>query len=199
MTRLEFTERLRRELRGLPASDIEERIAFYCEMIDDRIEEGRTECEAVAEIGAPEKIAQQILAETPLARIAKERLKPKRSIQPWEIILLVLGSPIWLSLLIAAVSVALSLYAVLWSLVASLWAVFASLAACAPSGVIAGIVFALGGNGASGLLTAGGGLLCAGLAVLAFFGCIYVTRGTALLTKKMALGIKKCFIGRERN
>jgi len=47
-----------------------------------------------------------------------------------EIVLLTLGSPIWLSLGIAAVAVILSLYISLWAIIFSLGAVFASFAAC---------------------------------------------------------------------
>ena len=55
----------------------------------------------------------------------------------WLIVLLALGSPIWLSLLIAAAAVVLSLYIVLWSLILSLWAVELSLAVAALAGVTA--------------------------------------------------------------
>ena len=40
MTKNEFLEQLRRGLSGLPMEDIDERLNFYSEMIDDRIEEG---------------------------------------------------------------------------------------------------------------------------------------------------------------
>ena len=47
MNKQEFLSLLRRELSGLPQGDIEERVGFYAEMIDDRMEEGLTEEEAV--------------------------------------------------------------------------------------------------------------------------------------------------------
>ena len=39
MTKQEFLAELRRGLSGLPQNDIEERLNFYSEMIDDRMEE----------------------------------------------------------------------------------------------------------------------------------------------------------------
>ena len=59
-------------------------------MIDDRMEEGLTEAEAIAGIGSVDKIVTQIVAETPITKLVREKVKPKRSLQAWEIILLVL-------------------------------------------------------------------------------------------------------------
>ncbi|MBR4012700.1 MAG: DUF1700 domain-containing protein, partial [Clostridia bacterium] len=110
MNKKEFLERLREALRGLPQSDVDERVSFYSEMIDDRIEEGFTEEEAVSGIGDVNDISAQIISETPLGKIVKEKARSGRSLRAWEIVLLVLGSPIWLSLLIAAAAVVLSAY-----------------------------------------------------------------------------------------
>ena len=68
MLKQEFLNALKEGLKGLPEKDIEERLTFYGEMIDDRIEEGRTEEEAVNEIGSVDEVVQQIVAETPLTR-----------------------------------------------------------------------------------------------------------------------------------
>lgn len=82
-------------------------------------------------------------------------------------------------------------------MIISLWAVFVSLAACGFAGVIAGIVFAVTGNGVPGLATIGAGIVCAGLAILSFFGCKAITKGMLILTKKVALGIKNRLIKKE--
>ena len=190
MNKQEFVERLRKGLSGLPQDDIEERLTFYSEMIDDRMEEGLSEEEAVGEIGSVDEIVAQVVAETPLARIAKERIRPKRRLGAGEILLLALSSPIWLSLGIAAFAVILSLYLSLWAVIISLWAVFASLAACAIGGVLAWVVFAMNGNGASGLAMLAAGFVCAGLAILMFYGCKTVTNGILILTKKMLLSMQ---------
>jgi uncharacterized membrane protein len=148
-------------------------------------------------VGKVDDIVAQVIADTPLTKIAKERIKPKRRIRAWEIVLLALGSPIWLSLAIAAFAVMLSLYAVLWSVIISIWAVFGSLVACSLGGLAAGIIFAVSGKGLSGIATIGASVVCAGLAIFTFFGCKAATNAVLLLTKKNALGIKKYFVGKE--
>ena len=197
MSKDEFLNELKYRLHGLPPQDIEERLSFYGEMIDDRMEDGLTEEDAVREIGTVDEVVAQIIAETPFIKLAKQKIKPKRRIQAWEIVLLAVGSPIWLSLLIAAFAVVLSLYAVLWSVVASLWAVFASLVGCGAAGITVGIGFVCGGNAPSGLAVLAAGIFCAGLSIFAFFGCKASTKGAARLTRGIALMIKKCFVGKE--
>ena len=86
MGKAEFLEVLRRKLTGLPQAEIEERLAFYNEMIDDRIEDGLTEEEAVAEIGPVEDVVNQIMAEIPLTTLVREKVRPKRTLRAWEII-----------------------------------------------------------------------------------------------------------------
>jgi len=197
MSKQEFLLRLRKGLSGLPQDDIEERLIYYSEMIDDRMEEGFSEEEAVAEIGSVDEIAAQIVSEIPFTKFVKEKIKPKKRLGAWEIILIILGSPIWLSLLIAAFAVIFSLYAALWAVIISLWAVFGSLIGFAFGEIAAGIGFTLGGYEVSGIAMIGAGVVGAGLSIFLCFGCKAVTKGILLLTKKVALGIKNCFVNRR--
>lgn len=197
MSKQEFLAQLRKGLSGLPQDDIEERLMFYSEMIEDQMEEGLSEEEAVSAVGSVDEIVTQVVAETPLAKIAKERIKSKRRLSTGEIVLLVLGSPIWLSLGIAAFAVILSLYISLWAAIFSLWAVFVSFAACSIGSVMACVNLTVGGNGASGLAMLAAGIVCAGLTIFMFYGCKAATKGTLILTKKMAIWIKNCFIKKE--
>ena len=197
MNKQEFLERLRNGLSGLPQNDIEEGLTFYSEMIDDRMEEGLSEEEAVSAIGSVDEIVKQVVADIPLAKIAKERIKPKRRLKVWEIVLLAVGSPIWFSLAVAAFAVVLSLYISLWAMIVSLWAVFGSLVGCAVGGIAAGVVFAFTDSVPSGVAMLAAGIVCAGLAIFFFYGCRAATKGTLALTKRMALGIKNIFIKKE--
>lgn len=197
MRKQAFLDQLRSRLRGIPEAELNERLTFYSEAIDDRVEEGLTEEEAVAAVGSVEAIAEQTVAEIPLAKLAKERIKPKRRLGVIAILLIIVGSPIWLSLAIAAVAVILSLYAVLWSVVASLWAVFAAVAVCAPGGIGAGILCICAGSPLPGLAIMAMALVCGGLGILLFFGCMAATRGALWLTKRMILSIKRCFVRKE--
>ena len=197
MNKQEFLARLREGLSGLPREDIEERLTFYSEMIEDRMEEGLSEEEAVFEIGTVEELVSQTVADTPLAKIARERIKPKRQLKAWEIILIALGSPIWLSLLIAAFAVVFSLCVALWAVIICLWAAFASVLAYAFGAIIGGTVLVCNGNAPTGIALIAGGLVCAGLSIFVFYGCKAATKGILMLTKKMGIWIKNCFRKKE--
>ena len=197
MRKQEFLEKLHQGLSGLPQEDIAERLTFYSEMIDDRIEEGLSEEEAVAAVGSVEEIVAQAVADTPLTKIAKERIKPKRQLSVGEIILLILGAPIWLSLAVAAAAVIFSLYISLWAVIISLWAVFGSVAVASVAVIVSGIVFCCVVDKLHGVAMIGAGIACVGLCIFVFFGCKAVTAGLLLLTKKCALGIKNRFLKKE--
>ena len=197
MNKQEFLDKLRKGLSGLPQDDVEERLTFYSEMLDDSIEEGLSEEEAVFAIGDVDEIVRQVLAEIPFAKIVKERITPKRHLKAWEIVLLVIGSPIWVSLAIAGVAVFLALYIVLWSLIISLWVIFGALAVCGVLSVPGCVIFSISVHFISGMVLLGVGLVCAGFSIFMFFGCREATKCILRLTKKVAAWIKKCFIKKE--
>ena len=74
--------------------------------------------------------------------------------------------------------------------------------ALAADRVIAGVggtvMYLKTGNFTGALFYAGAAVLCAGLAILLFFGCRALTKGLLWLTKKMLLGIKTMLVGKER-
>lgn len=175
MDKQTFLTRLRKALSGLPAQDIQKHIEYYTEMIDDRMEDGLTEAEAVAAVGDPEALAAQLLAETPKTK--------KESLPVWAIVLLIVGSPIWISLLAAAFSVVISVYATLWAVLISLYTVPISLGAVAVAGVVCGTVFLFTGRFSLAAAFVGMGLACAGLCMFSFWLCNLAAKGTVWLTK----------------
>ncbi len=197
MTKIQFLLALSDKLSGLSKADVEEQLTFYSEMIEDRMEEGLSEEEAVAAVGSVEEIAEQIVGETPLAKLVKEKITPKRKMRAWEIVLLSVGSPIWVSLLIAALAVVLSLYVSLWAVIVSLWASFGAVVGSAIGVTVFGIGFVCVGREVAGLAMIGAGLVCAGLSIFFFLGCKLATKGATWLTRAIVLGIKKCFVKKE--
>lgn len=187
MSKQEFLVQLRKRLSGLPQDDLEERISFYSEMIADRMEEGLSEKEAVLSVGSVDKIA---------GVLAPVKKKTKR-LKAVEIVLLVLGSPVWLALLIVAAAVVFSFYVSVWAVIISLWAVFGVFVVCCPGGIAVGVIFNCTGNALAGIAMIGAGVICAGISIFMFYGCKAVTKGALLLTKKMAICIKNCFIKKE--
>ena len=113
------------------------------------------------------------------------------------IVLLILGSPIWLSVLISIFAVILSVYISLWSVIISLWAVEVSLIACSFSSLLLSAYFFTSGNSLTAVASIGAGLLLAGISIFFFFFCKLCTKGLILLTKKIILGIKSLFIRKE--
>ena len=198
MKKTEFINALRRKLSGFPEKEVDDRLSFYSEAIDDRIEEGLSEEDAIKEIGTVDEIYSQVVKEIPLLKIVKEKMKPERRIKPWEIILISLGSPIWFSLLVAAFAVLLSIYVSLWSVIVALWSVFAAVAVCAPILVVMSIAMIISGSAVSGIALFGGGITCAGVAIFAYFGCFEVTKGIVLLTNRIVPVIKKIFAKKEK-
>ena len=190
MNKQGFLSALEQGLRGLPPEEARERLSFYAEMIDDRMEEGLPEEEAVAAIGTPGEVIGQIAAEIPLARLVKEHVRPQNKLRAWEIVLLVLGFPLWFPLLLACAAVALSVYLVLWAVIVSLWAVDLAFAAGVLAAFFTAAVLFLRGFGAAALAALSAGILCAGLAILFFFVCLAAGRGLVKLTKKTALSLK---------
>ena len=191
MTKIQFLLSLNQQLSGLPREEVEERLRFYSEMIEDRMEEGLTEEDAVCAAGSVEEIAAQITAELQPVNTQDTQIPMKRNWKTWQILLLVLGAPLWISLLIAAFAVILALYLSLWAMIISLWAVFVALGASGIGCIAAGIGFIVSGNTTSGLVMLGAGLICVGLSIFAFLGCKAASKGTVLLTKKLATCSKK--------
>ena len=198
MTKQMFTEALRAKLMGLPDKIVEEQIAFLCETIDDRIEEGMSEEDAVCAVGSVEEVANRILTETPLTKIVAEKIKPKRRLRWWEITFISVGSPLWLALAVVLFAVVLTIYAVAWSVVAVLWSAFGALAGGAFGGIVAGVTVLCRSFVATGIALMGAGICCAGLSIFLFFGCLETTKGMAYLSKKIFLGIGCLFVGKER-
>jgi uncharacterized membrane protein len=194
MTRSEFLDKLKTGLAGLPDEDITRGVEFYGEMIDDRMEDGLSEDEAVAAIGSVDEAISQILSEIPLSKLVKEKVTPKRSLGALEIVLLVLGSPIWLSLLAAAAVIVLSVYVVFWSVIISLWAAVISVASVSLLGIGLLPMYLLQGNIPAGLFMGGSGLLLVGLSIFMFYGCSYATKGLLWLSKRIFLLIKFRFV-----
>ena len=157
-----------------------------------------SEEEAVADVGDPREIAAQILSEIPLSKLVKKKMKPSRRLRAWEIALLAVGSPIWLTLLIAAVVIVFALYAVLWSLVASVWAVGVALAGTFLLSIAALVLLCIQGGVGTGLVFLGLGVFCAGLAVFLWFGAMAATKGAWWLSKKFLLLMKSCFVRKEK-
>lgn len=194
MTKSVFLSALERRFLGLPKADREDRLSFYSEMIDDRVEEGLSEEEAIAAIGSVDAVVSRTIAEIPLGHLVREKMSTRRKLRGWEIALIAIGSPLWLALIITLFAAVLTVFISLWSVVLSLWAVDLALALSAVGGVGLGVLQLFFASGASFAVCLGASLATGGLSVFFFYGAKYATVGMTRLTRLCMLAIKKLFI-----
>lgn len=198
MNKLEFLDVLQYSLSDLPPDDVAQSLDYYAEMIDDCIEEGMTEEYAVEQLGSPSEIADRIRMETPLSTLVRARASKARRPKGWEIALLILGSPVWLPILLSGFVILLSVYLVIWSVLISLYAVILALAVSFLGLVGLSIWTLHEGDVLHGTFLLGAGLVCGALAILLFLACVWLTksfcRGTTYFFRKC----KKRIIGKER-
>ena len=193
MSKQEFLGALYNGLSGLPKEDIENSVQFYSEMIDDRMDEGMTENEAVEDIGSVNEIIQQILSESSLPKLVKRTVSKKHDWKVWEIVLLAVGSPVWFPLLLTAIVIVLTVYIVIWSVVDF------SLAVSGIFTLVSTVAYAFTSNANifAMLVLIGGAFVCAGLSILSFFGINQITKGMVFVSKKIWIWIKSLFIRKE--
>lgn len=197
MNKLEFLFELEERLRGLPDEDRKKSLEYYFEIIDDRMDEGLSEEQAVEACGNVDEIAEQIIMDTPISKLVKQKNKTRRRMQPWETVLIVLGFPIWFSLAVAVFCVLLAISIVLWVVVMCVFVAGIACGACAFALSVAAIVAFFTGNYLPGLCFLGCGMICAGLTILFFLLGKLAGKGVAKLHKLTFRGIKRCFIRKE--
>jgi len=197
MNKQEFLNFLAGRLQGLPKDELRKSLDFYEESISDHMEDGMTEDEAVAAMGNIEDIVNQILSDTPLPKLVKEKIIPKRRISIGGIVLIILGAPLWLPLLLTLAALLLVFYVTLWCIILGVCAVELAIGlsalACIPGGIF--LIFA--SHPAVGFAMVGGGLICAGIAVFGYLATYWITVGLFRLTKGMVLSIKSRILRKE--
>lgn len=189
MNKQDFLAALRGLLNDLPAEDIRRSLDFYAEMIDDHMEEGMTEEDAVAAVGSAEQIADQIRGDAGAAP-----RKPKRKVKPWSLTLILLGLPLWLPLLLAAASVIICVYVSIWAVIISL---YATLGISSLVALLTPLLYIPSGNIAGACLFLGAALVLTGITILFFVGLKPITKGVVWLTKKLFIWIKHMLTRKE--
>lgn len=196
MNKTEFISVLSGRLAALPESEIDKSVAYFSEFIDDRVEDGMSEEEAVAGFESIDEIVEKIMYETPLPVLMKARMKPKGPLTTVNIVLIILGFPVWFSLLMAGFAVILSFYVSVWAIIVSLYAVVLSLAV---AGFFAIVTCPLNfaSSVQSGLFTVGCGLFSIGLGIFLFSPVKELSKLLIKLTAWFLKKIKTIFIQKE--
>ena len=162
----EYLESIRSRISAMPADDVNRFMDYYSEMIDDRVEDGLSEEEAVADMGSPDAAVEQILEDMPLTKLVKEKIKPKHELKAWEVVLIVLGSPVWIPLLITAAVLLLTLWIVAFALLISFYAVVLSFVVAGIGGLICTIPLFVAHSPYTAVLMLGAALIGVGIAIL---------------------------------
>lgn len=196
MLKNEFLESLQSRLEGLPREDVEKTIEYYCEMIDERMEDGLLEQEAVAGVGTVDEAVASVLGDIPLPKLIRKKVTLKRSLKVWEIVLIILSLPIWLPLLIGMMAIAVSVYIAIWAMVLSFYACVLSTGFAAIASFAAVIPYFAGGSIAIGMTVLAMGLVSAGITILFFHFSNLMAKGAFWLGKQMIKGIKSLFVGK---
>ena len=195
MNKDEFLNDLRHALKGLPYEEVNKTLDYYSELIDDAVEDGADEKTFIAGLEDADTIAGRITDETSIRKLVAREVKGKRFSVP-AIILIIVGSPIWLSILIAVAASLLALYVSVWSVVVSLFAADVAFAASAVLAVIA-MPFVFVESIAKALFFLGTAIACAGLAILGFFVCVWCDKKLIQFTMFIVRKIKYKFIRKE--
>ena len=119
MTKAEYLSRLESLLSCLPESQRAESLAFYEEMILDRMEEGLGEEEAVSTLDAPGVVAEAILDDLPAVPRVVAKTRRKSRVLLW--VLVILGLSRLGSALGGARDYRALFYATVWIFVAVVW------------------------------------------------------------------------------
>lgn len=197
MKKTEFIKTLTSKLNGYPYEVIKNAASYYSELIDDAVEDGKTEEEIIASLGSIDDIVSTILKDVPLRKFVVEKVRPKHRLVGWEIALIVLGFPVWFPLLMAFISIFFSMFAVIWSVIVSLWA--------AEVGLLVGGVASTIGLGFMNLSSGpienfafyiGCGITLLGTGILLIPPMYYLSLAGIKLGKTIIIGIKKLFIGK---
>ena len=197
MTKQLFLNELSAALHGLPREERYRTLSYYDELIDDRMEDGQSEEDAVENLGSPEQIAREILGEE------EPPVSTGTGRKVWMIILLVLGFPFWGSLLLAAAIVLLCVYICLFLPAFVLGVMALAFLAGALIGVVGTpfLIWDVGlltGGLPAGLFQLGLSVALLGLAVLSALGFYFTGRATVKAAKAIWRWIRRSFAKKGR-
>ena len=199
MNKEAFLAELAKRLYGLSQSDLEERLAYFSEVIDEKVANGMTEETAVASIGSVDDVASRIMSEIPLSKLVKDRVQTEKRWTAGKIVLLLLLFPIWFPLAVTLFAVLFAFITVIWAVILALYAADLVLLLTAVV-LIPGSVVLLFMAGPGGILTGiGTALILAALSILLFLFCSLLVRGTVKLMQLILTGIKFIFVGKKKD
>ena len=197
MRKFEFLEELKHRLSKLSDCEIEKTASFYAECIDDRIEEGMTEEEAVCALGSIDSIVKEILMDTPLPSLVQNKIKKSHNNSKnrtlW-MALAICGFPFWFIIGLFLLIMILTVYILIWSVVIVLFATVFSFAIVGIGGLVSGIVTCFTKGPAIGFSIIGFSIICIGLFLLLIKPLFWVYKQLMKLTEAFLRKIKSLWM-----
>lgn len=193
MNKEEFLSALKKDLlkAKVSKSEVEKSLAFYDEAIDDRIETGLDEAAAIDQMGSIDTITNRIVADIP--PVPRAMAKASKGNKVLSIVLLAIGSPIWVSIALALAACVLAVYISLWAVVISLWACVLSFFLCIPAGIFGCVLGFVQNTPESAMFMLGVGLASCGLSIFSFLGVRIVSVQLIAVTRRFARWVAHFF------
>lgn len=192
MTKSTFIENLRVLLKSINEDERNKFISYYEEIFDDYMENGFTEEEVINKIGSPESIANSILEEQDSLNIKV----PSFNSKILNTVLLILGFPLWGSLLLTVALIILSIYIIIFCVPFTTGVMSVSFFGAGLFGVIASL-FLMFDSLALGIVQLGVCISLIGASILLGIITLYVSKKVMSITSKLTLKIVKSFKRKE--
>lgn len=188
MNKVEFLKELEFNLLKMNVSDKNKFITYYDEMISDYIENGMMEEEAVKKIGTPVSIAKELMEDYDSVKLNL----PSTGSRAINIILTIIGFPLWGSVLLSVILLVFSIYVLFWCVPFCTGAGCIGLSASAIIGII-GSPFVMSHSFSIGMLQLGAGIASIGISILLGIVTIDLTKKFIIITKKFNVKLVALF------
>jgi uncharacterized membrane protein len=193
MTKDQFLKKLNSKISILPQNEIAKCITFYSESIEDRMEEGMKEEDAVADIGSIDEIAKEIINENSI-KYSLDKEKKTKSV--WKI-LAICGFPLWLPLALAFGATGLALYISLWTVVLALYTVVLAFGLTGVLLILAGVIQFYRMGPITGGMIIGISLVLCGLSLVIMKPINQFAKSIIKCSGQLLKNIKKIFIRKK--
>ena len=197
MNKKEYLEKLRKALNDISITNVESCVEYYSEMIDDRIEDGMSEEDAVNSMESIESIVEASRLEKPMPVLVKEKVQKSKEEAGknghgtlW-MVLAIIGFPVWFPLLMVLGVILLALYIILVVLVLTFFLVEIAIALAALGCLVLPIAAFATLSLPSAILCIGGFLLLAGLTTLLWKPIVLLAKGTIKIFTGFIRKLKK--------
>lgn len=188
MNKAGFLKELDLYLHKMKDTEKNKFITYYDEMISDYIEHGISEEEAVIKIGAPRKIAEELLENYDSVRINL----PSTGSKVFNITLLILGFPLWGSLLLAGILILISIYIVFWCIPFTTGVSCLGFLSTSIVGIL-GSPFIMSNSLSVGIIQLGTGIASIGISFLLGMVTVYLSKNFIVITKRFNIKLVKLF------